>query len=142
MNKSFWGTTGSEYSQTLINKGIQRFWHAFKSRIAFHVSFDDYTEGELLDITKLLARERGMLLDGSAEEKLLSIYADARQDRAFGNGRFARNLLEQAKFNQANRLMRKELQYLSDDEIRTLTAEDFDYAIHKKESRQHFGFSM
>lgn len=111
-----------------------------KSRIAFHVSFDDYTEGELLDITKLLAKDRGMLLDESAEEKLLSIYADARQDKAFGNGRFARNLLETAKFNQANRLMREDLQYVSDDAIRTLTAEDFDYAIRKKESRLHFGF--
>lgn len=111
-----------------------------KSRIAFHVSFDDYTEGELLDITKLLAKDRGMLLDESAEEKLLSIYADARQDKAFGNGRFARNLLESAKFNQANRLMREDLQYISDDAIRTLTAEDFDYAIRKKESRLHFGF--
>jgi len=111
-----------------------------KSRIAFHVSFDDYTEHELLDITKLLAKDRGMRLDESAEEKLLSIYADARKDVGFGNGRFARNLLEKAKFNQANRFMKSDLQFVSDNEMRTLTADDFDYEIKKEEARPRLGF--
>jgi SpoVK/Ycf46/Vps4 family AAA+-type ATPase len=111
-----------------------------KSRIAFHVSFDDYTEQELLDITKLLAKERGMKLDERAEEKLLSIYVEARKDKAFGNGRFARNLLEKAKFNQANRFMQMDLQYVSDEEICTLTADDFDYEMRKEENRPRFGF--
>ena len=111
-----------------------------KSRIAFHVSFDDYTEQELLDITKLLAKERGMLLDVSAEEKLLKFYATARLDKAYGNGRFARNLLEKAKFNQANRFMKKDLQFLSDEEMRTLTAEDFDCEQKKEPTTMHFGF--
>lgn len=113
-----------------------------KSRIAFHVSFDDYTENELLDITKLLAKERGMLLDKDAEEKLLSIYAEARLDKGFGNGRFARNLLEKAKLNQANRFMNKDLQFVSNEEMRTLTAEDFDYQPQKKEEGLHFGFGV
>lgn len=111
-----------------------------KSRIAFHVSFDDYTENELLDITKLLAKDRGMKLDEKAEEKLLSIYAEARKDKAFGNGRFARNLLEKAKFNQADRFMKKDLAFISDDEIRTLTADDFDYEV-KKEEKARLGFA-
>ena len=111
-----------------------------KSRIAFHVSFDDYTENELLDITKLLAKERGMKLDEKAEEKLRSIYTEARKDKAFGNGRFARNLLEKAKFNQANRFMQMDLQYVSDEEICTLTADDFDYEMRKEETRPRFGF--
>ena len=111
-----------------------------KSRIAFHVSFDDYTEQELLDITKLLAKDRGMWLDESAEKKLLSIYAEARKDVGFGNGRFARNLLEKAKFNQANRFMKRDLQFVSDDEMRTLTADDFDYEFQKEEKRPRLGF--
>jgi len=111
-----------------------------KSRIAFHVSFDDYTEHELLDITKLLAKDRGMRLDESAEEKLLSIYANARKDVGFGNGRFARNLLEKAKFNQANRFMKRDLQFVSDEEMCTLTADDFDYEIKKEETRPRLGF--
>lgn len=113
-----------------------------KSRIAFHVSFDDYTENELLDITKLLAKDRGMKLDEKAEEKLLSIYAEARKDKAFGNGRFARNLLEKAKFNQANRFMQKDLRFVSDDEICTLVADDFDYEVKKEETRPRLGFGV
>ena len=111
-----------------------------KSRIAFHISFDDYTEQELLDITKLLAKERGMKLDENAQVKLLAIYAEARKDKAFGNGRFARNLLEKAKFNQANRFMQMDLQYVSDEEICTLTADDFDYECRKQEECPRFGF--
>ena len=113
-----------------------------KSRIAFHVSFDDYTENELLDITKLLAKDRGMKIDKKAEEKLLSIYADARKDKAFGNGRFARNLLEKAKFNQANRFMQKNLRFVSDDEICTLIADDFDYEVKQEETRPRLGFGI
>lgn len=111
-----------------------------KSRVAFHVHFDDYTEVELLDITKLIAEERGMLLDKSAEEKLLKIFANARKDKAFGNGRFARNLLEQAKFTQAKRILKMDLRFVSDDELRTLTADDFDYET-KTETERKFGFS-
>ncbi len=120
--------------------GLLEWNPGMKSRIAFHVSFDDYTETELLDITKLLAKDRGLMLDRAAEEKLLSIYAEARKDRAFGNGRFARNLLEKAKFNQANRFMKMDLAFVSDDEIRTLTADDFDYEIKKEEARPRLGF--
>ena len=113
-----------------------------KSRIAFHVSFDDYTENELLDITKLLAKDRGMKIDKKAEEKLLSIYADARKDKAFGNGRFARNLLEKAKFNQANRFMQKDLRFVSDEDICTLVADDFDYEVKQEETRPRLGFGV
>lgn len=121
-------------------KGLLEWNPGMKSRIAFHVPFDDYTENELLDITKMLAKERGMRLDTEAEEKLLSIYADARRDKTFGNGRFARNLLEKAKLNQANRFMKKDLAFVSNDELCTLTAEDFDYEAKKEELRPRFGF--
>ncbi|MGN0815040.1 MAG: AAA family ATPase [Candidatus Coproplasma sp.] len=111
-----------------------------KSRIAFHVSFDDYTEEELLEITKLFAKDYNMLLAESAESKLLSIYAQARKNKGFGNGRFARNLIEKAKLNQANRLMKKDMRYVSDEEIRTLTAEDFDYEF-PQDTRIRLGFA-
>ena len=88
----------------------------------------------------MLAQNRGLKIEKEAEEKLLSIYADARKDKAFGNGRFARNLLEKAKFNQANRFMQKDLRFVSNDEICTLAADDFDYEIKKEETRPRLGF--
>ena len=48
--------------------------------------------------------------------------------------------LEQAKFNQANRFTKMDLQYVSDEEICTLTADDFDYEMRKEENRPRFGF--
>lgn len=44
------------------------------SRIAFHVDFDDYSEDELLAITKLLARQNSIIIDESCDQKLLDIY--------------------------------------------------------------------
>ncbi len=94
------------------------------SRIAFHVDFDDYSAAELLDITKLLARDRDILIDPSCDQKLLEIYEDARKDPSFGNGRFARNVLEKAKLNQANRIVKQDVKYLSNEQLKTIIADD------------------
>ena len=112
-----------------------------RSRIAFHVPFQDYTEKELLDITKLIAKKQGLFIDSGAEDKLLSIYADARLDKGFGNGRFARNLVEKAKFNQANRMSKKDLQFVSNEELRTLSAEDFVYEKKAEAKVRKLGFA-
>lgn len=72
------------------------------SRIAFHVDFDDYSEDELLAITKLLARQNSIIIDESCDQKLLDIYKKARRNPSFGNGRYARNVLEkQSSIRQA-----------------------------------------
>lgn len=94
------------------------------SRIAFHVDFDDYSEDELLDITKLLARDRDIILDPSCDQKLLDIYKKARQNPSFGNGRYARNVLEKAKLNQASRIAKQDIEYLSNEQLKTIVAAD------------------
>jgi hypothetical protein len=38
--------------------------------------------------------------------------------------------------------MKKDLQFVSNDEMRTLTAEDFDYQPQKKEEGLRFGFGV
>ncbi|MBR2903619.1 MAG: AAA family ATPase, partial [Clostridia bacterium] len=111
-----------------------------KSRIAFHVPFDDYTEEELFQITEHIAKERGMIISKDAKEKLLKIYAEARADKAFGNGRYARNILEKAKFHQANRLAKNDVNFISDEEICTLKAEDFEAETGGNEPRPRLGF--
>ncbi|MBP3492427.1 MAG: AAA family ATPase [Clostridia bacterium] len=94
------------------------------SRIAFHIDFDDYSESELLDITKLLARDRDIILDPSCDQKLLDIYKKARQNPSFGNGRYARNVLEKAKLNQASRIAKQDIEYLSNEQLKTIVAAD------------------
>lgn len=111
-----------------------------RSRIAFHVPFDDYSKEELLGISKIFINDASLTLEKSAEEKLLGIFQRAAEDKNFGNGRFARNLVERAKLNLANRLSSRDLRFVSDEEIRTLKAEDFDYKFSEKTPSKQMGF--
>ena len=97
-----------------------------RSRIAFHVDFPDYSESELMDITKLMMKNKGMTLSDDAEQKLAKIFSEAVKLHDFGNGRFVRNLLEQAVMNLANRLSDMSSSVISDKELTTLVADDFE----------------
>jgi len=75
-----------------------------RSRIAFHLDFPDYNSEELIDILKLMAKNRGLKLDDKTIEKCRGICEKACSEKEFGNGRFVRNLLEQAVLKQSQRL--------------------------------------
>lgn len=109
-----------------------------RSRISFHVHFRDYTPDELLSILNLFINEAGMKLDGAATSKLLHIFNEAVAQKDFGNGRFARNVFEQARLKQASRILH--ISSPSDADIRTLTAEDFIEPNRKEEHRGQVGF--
>jgi SpoVK/Ycf46/Vps4 family AAA+-type ATPase len=98
-----------------------------RSRVAFHLNFPDYTAEEMQEILELLCKKKGYTLAEDVREKSLQIFKEACRHEEFGNGRFARNLLEQAMMNQAKRLFS---QYrdreLSKEEMGLLRAEDFD----------------
>ncbi|MBO4251853.1 MAG: hypothetical protein J5911_04235 [Clostridia bacterium] len=57
---------------------------------------------------------------------MFGIFDSVRSDESFGNGRSARNLIEKAKMRQVNRLMKNYLRFVSDKEITTLIADDFE----------------
>ncbi len=96
-----------------------------RSRIAFHVDFPDYTPDELLDILRLMAKTQSMKLDRDAEKAALSIFRKAVQIPDFGNGRFARNVLEQAQMRLSMRLTSQNTGTLTFEQLTTLCAEDF-----------------
>ena len=75
------------------------------SRIAFQIKFDDYSTGDLCDITKLMLEKKQMTITDDAMEKLKSIYENARHDEDYGNGRFVRRMLEEAEMNLAERII-------------------------------------
>ena len=126
-------------------KEMQEFLNrnpGLNSRVAFHIPFDDYSSEELLDITKLIAKQTGFSIEENAKAKLLKIFDEARKDESFGNGRYARNLVEKAKFHQADRLIKKDLQYLSDDDMTLLKAEDFELPEATFDSQIKIGFTV
>ncbi len=96
------------------------------SRIAFHIPFEDYTASELCDISALIAKDKGLKLDGGAMQKLNGLFDTARQKSDFGNGRYARNIIEKAKMAQANRLIKMDLEKITDDDLFTICAEDIE----------------
>ncbi|SDB55661.1 ATPase family associated with various cellular activities (AAA) [Pseudobutyrivibrio sp. YE44] len=100
-----------------------------RSRIAFHLGFPDYKPEELLDIMRLMLRERGLKADKEAEQKCLRIFEQAYQIEEYGNGRFVRNLVERAILKQAQRLMKRKNATPTRGQIMRLTADDFDETI-------------
>ena len=97
-----------------------------RSRFAREIQFDDYSTDELIAITRKIAAESDYVLGEGADDALRVIFDRAHRDTAFGNGRYARNLFEQAMSRQALRLsMMGDMSELSRDELATLTTDDF-----------------
>ena len=70
------------------------------SRFPNRIEFPDYTAVELLQITQVLAKNKGYTLAEACTEPLLGYYArwQAADARTAGNGRLARNTLETVSY--------------------------------------------
>jgi probable Rubsico expression protein CbbX len=76
----------------------------FSSRIAHHVDFPDFTEAELLEIARLMARELNYRLPEESERALREYIERRVKQPRFANARSIRNALDRARLRQANRL--------------------------------------
>ena len=74
-----------------------------RSRVPFSITFDDYSAGELVQITELEATKRGFSISDEAKEKLAEIFSQVMNNPNMGNGRFCRNLVENAVLSYALR---------------------------------------
>ncbi len=113
------------------------------SRIAFHLNFPDYSSDELVDILKLMAENKGYELGDDVLKESRKIFDKAIKQENFGNGRFVRNLLEQAEMKQAQRIFRESSGKTISKEILThLEVNDFKGALGEiyKKSRSKIGF--
>lgn len=95
-----------------------------RSRIAFHIPFEDYNEDELLQIAELTAEKSNMQFTDEAKVKLKDLFIESKKSADFGNGRFVRNVFEKAKMEQANRLVNMNYADVTDGVLSTLTASD------------------
>ena len=89
-----------------------------------------------------MGRSKGIDFDSSAMEKLNVLFKQAKTQEDFGNGRYVRNVLEQARMNQASRLMEYDLGAISDEDISTITAADIELPMITVNRTKHkIGFS-
>ncbi len=80
----------------------------FRSRIAHHVEFPDYSDEELLLIAHKMASESEYKLTDGAREALKEYIARRRQQPNFANARSLRNAFDRARLRQALRLVQWE----------------------------------
>lgn len=97
-----------------------------RSRIAYHVPFSDYNTEELCEIAKLIAKKKGLEFAEDANEKLIDLFEKARKDNDFGNGRYARNVIEKARMTQASRLLTMDFDSISKEDIGMIIADDIE----------------
>ena len=117
-----------------------------KSRIAFYVDFPDYSVEELLLIMDLMVKKREYTLTEAARKKAKTLMQKGCSNKDFGNGRFVRNVVEQAIMKQSLRIY-EEIQGgkdISDEELSLLREEDLEVEdiLPKEESKHIVGFRV
>lgn len=99
------------------------------SRIAHHIDFPDYSEQELLEISKKMVDSMHYVMSPDALSAMQDYIHLRRAQPNFANARSIRNALDRARLRQANRIFdlasqpgheatREELSLLSADDIR------------------------
>ncbi len=76
----------------------------FRSRIAHHIEFPDYTDAELLQIVRHMMAAQNYELSSGAEAALTEYIRLRRAQPHFANARSIRNAFDRARLRQANRL--------------------------------------
>ncbi|MCC0026436.1 MAG: CbbX protein [Zhengella sp.] len=106
---------------------MDRFFAAnpgFRSRIAHHVEFPDYSDEELLRISRTMLEARNYRFDAAAEQAMADYIALRRAQPHFANARSIRNALDRARLRQANRLFESAAGPLDADALSTITEDD------------------
>jgi probable Rubsico expression protein CbbX len=94
------------------------------SRIAHHIDFPDYSEGELMQIAeKMLAAQHYRFGEGGREAFAQYLARRMRQPH-FANARSVRNALDRARLRAASRLFAVRDRALTESDLSTLAAED------------------
>jgi probable Rubsico expression protein CbbX len=96
----------------------------FRSRIAHHVDFPDYTEDELLSIADLMLREMNYKFSAAAREAFVRYIGLRKTQPLFSNARSIRNALDRMRLRQASRLVADLDRVLTADDAMSLEASD------------------
>ncbi|GAB4069831.1 CbbX protein [Ancylobacter sonchi] len=105
---------------------MERFFMAnpgFRSRVAHHIDFPDYSQGELFEIGGRILAGMNYKLSAEAGEAFTRYIELRILQPHFANGRSVRNALDRARLRQANRLFAAGKPVTAEDLV-TILAED------------------
>jgi SpoVK/Ycf46/Vps4 family AAA+-type ATPase len=97
-----------------------------KSRFTKYFSLADYTPEELAAIFESLAAKQSYIVPPETSERVVAFFKDrcGRKTRDFANGREARNLMDEARKNQAERLSNADIASMAKEDSLTFLPED------------------
>ncbi len=76
----------------------------FRSRIAHHIDFPDYSNDELLEIAEVMVSGMNYKFTSESKQAMAEYIALRRKQPHFANARSIRNALDRARLRQANRV--------------------------------------
>jgi len=94
------------------------------SRVAHHIDFPDYSEGELMAIAQLLLKQQDYQFSDEAVLAFQDYISRRRALPFFANARSIRNAIERLRLRHANRLFSSRTQPLDRDALSTIEASD------------------
>ena len=106
---------------------MERFFQSnpgFRSRIAHHIDFPDYSEAELLAIAESMLVEQNYRFTTEARDAFIRYIARRREQPLFSNARSIRNALDRIRLRQANRIVSHLDRVLTSDDLMAIEAND------------------
>jgi probable Rubsico expression protein CbbX len=96
----------------------------FRSRIAHHIDFPDYSAEELMAIGELMLGEQSYKFSDAAREAFRRYLAARMQQPHFANARSVRNALDRARLRQAVRLFEGRSKSLTAEDLMTIEPQE------------------
>jgi probable Rubsico expression protein CbbX len=96
----------------------------FRSRIAHHIEFPDYSTSELLDIGSAMLDQLNYCLTKSAKNAFTEYINLRKEQPHFANARSIRNALDRVRLRQANRLFKENQGPVDAEKLSTLEEVD------------------
>jgi probable Rubsico expression protein CbbX len=96
----------------------------FRSRIAHHIDFPDYSEAELLVIAELMLSEQNYRFSPEARDAFVRYIALRKTQPLFSNARSIRNAIDRIRLRQASRLVLRLDRVLTSTEVTLIEASD------------------
>ncbi len=106
---------------------MERFFSSnpgFRSRIAHHIDFPDYSADELFEIGQLIMGQQNYRFTPAAEQAFRDYIQQRMRQPHFANARSIRNALDRARFRQATRLFERRAEQLTAEDLMTIEADE------------------